>query len=75
MHDLRTLIALNEHPELAHRGCSPDVSLGYAKSRPKARKVKPVIVAPGADFEVTGGGTIYLLHPLTEQARQWVASS
>lgn len=26
-----------------------------------------------ADFLVTGGGTIYLLHPLTDAAREWVA--
>jgi predicted thioesterase len=26
-----------------------------------------------ADFLVTGGGTVYLLHPLTDAAREWVA--
>ena len=33
----------------------------------KARKENP------ADFLVTGGGTVYLLHPLTDAAREWVA--
>ena len=26
-----------------------------------------------ADFSVTGDGTVYLFHPLTEDARQWLA--
>ena len=25
------------------------------------------------DFEISGGGTVYLLHPLTRAARAWVA--
>jgi hypothetical protein len=25
------------------------------------------------DFEISGGGTVYLLHPLTRAARTWVA--
>ena len=24
------------------------------------------------DFEISGGGTVYLLHPLTRAARTWV---
>ena len=27
------------------------------------------------DFEVSGGGTVYLLHPLTRAARTWVAEN
>jgi hypothetical protein len=26
-----------------------------------------------ADFFLTGGGTVYLLHPLTQQAEAWLA--
>jgi hypothetical protein len=26
-----------------------------------------------ADFFLTGGGTVYLFHPLTKQAREWLA--
>jgi len=29
---------------------------------------------PDTDFEVSGGGTIYLLHPLTEAAAHWIAT-
>jgi hypothetical protein len=25
------------------------------------------------DFEISGGGTVYLLHPLTHEAHDWVA--
>jgi hypothetical protein len=25
------------------------------------------------DFEISGGGTVYLLHPLTDKAHEWVA--
>ena len=25
------------------------------------------------DFEISGGGTVYLLHPLTRAARAWIA--
>jgi hypothetical protein len=25
------------------------------------------------DFEISGGGTVYLLHPLTREAHEWVA--
>jgi len=27
------------------------------------------------DFHVTGGGTVYLLHPKTEAAKAWVAEN
>jgi hypothetical protein len=25
------------------------------------------------DFEISGGGTVYLLHPLTHEADEWIA--
>jgi hypothetical protein len=32
----------------------------------------PKRAAPQADFLVTGGGSVYLLHPLSDAAREWV---
>jgi hypothetical protein len=39
---------------------------------PIEKRQRPAVVCPSPDFAVTGGGTVFLFHPLTTRATGWL---
>jgi hypothetical protein len=62
-----------------HKEGGPLARAAFSSSllaKPAARPSRPANEEDGmarVDFEISGGGTVYLLHPLTRAAHSWIA--